>query len=114
MKKNLLLILLTIILINNSFANSTVLEKGQVAPYKGVLLTPERAEKAYKAEKRELVLKDLGLAKDELIEYHKKDAQTQRKKLREAKFDGFISNTGYFILGCILTSISFKIAQEVQ
>jgi len=114
MKNLILLMTLMTILITDSFAQSTVLAEGQPAPYTGILLTKERAEKAAKAEKRELVLKDLGVAKDELIKYHKKDAQTQRDRLREAKFDSFISNTGYFLLGCVLTSISFKIAQEVQ
>jgi hypothetical protein len=99
----------------NSFAqNAVLLEKNQSAPFSGTLVTNKRIDKLIKAEKRELVLRDLGLAKDELIDYHKKDAQTQRKKLREAKFDSFVSNTGYFILGCILTSISFRIAQEAQ
>ena len=111
--KSIVLTILTIISIN-SFAQSTIVKKGEVVPYTGILLTQERAEKAMKAEKRELVLRDLGLAKDELIEYHKKDAQTQRKKLREAKFDSFVSNVGYFLVGCILTSVSFKIAQEVK
>lgn len=114
MKNVCLLITLLLILMTDSFAQATKLNEGEVAPFSGILMTKERAEKAAKAEKRELVLRDLGVIKDELIKYHKKDAQTQRDRLREAKFDSFISNTGYFLLGCVLTSISFKIAQEVQ
>ena len=109
-------ILLAILFTTNlAFAqNAVLLEKDQKAPFSGTLVKNERLDKLIKAEKRELVLRDLGVTKDELIKYHKKDAQTQRKRLREAKFDSFVSNTGYFLLGCVLTSISFKIAQEVQ
>lgn len=114
MKKLIVLLTMLIISINSFAQNAILLEKDQKAPFSGTLVKNERLDKLIKAEKRELVLKDLGLAKDELIEYHKKDAQTQRKKLREAKFDSFISNVGYFLVGCILTSVSFKIAQEVK
>lgn len=112
--KKILVLTISVIISINSYSQSVILEEGQTAPYKGILLTPERAEKAMKAERRELVLRDLGVAKDDLIKYHRKDAETQRKRLREAKFNSFFTNTGYFILGCILTSLSFKIAQEVQ
>lgn len=114
MRKWILSLLIITLTTSQVFAQSTILEKGDTAPYKGLLLTPERAEKAAKAEKRVIVLEDLRIAQNELIEFHKDQVKVTRRKLSEAKWDGFWSNTGYFLLGCVLTSVAFKMNKEVM
>jgi len=107
-------ILILTLLINSAFAqNSTTLNKGEIAPFKGILIVSERVEKLIKAEKSNIVLKDLRITQDELIEYHKYDAKTQRKKLSEAKFDSYRTNIGMFALGVILTGFAFKVNQKI-
>lgn len=113
--RSMILILLSTTLISSSFAQNAVkLEKGQSAPFEGVLLTKERAEKAVKAEKKNIVLSDLRIAQDELIEFHKTDARRQRRKLSQAKFESHIYNAAYFIFGALAASYAFKIQQEVN
>ena len=100
--------------INNSFAqNAVTLNKGDTAPFKGALVAPERLDKLVKAEKSNIVLKDLRITQDEIIEYHKDQSRRYRKRLSEAKFDSFISNTGYFLLGVVLTGFAFKLSGKI-
>ena len=107
-------ILLFILLINSAFAqNSVTLKKGQVAQFDGHLVKKERLEKLVKAEKSNVVLKDLGVAQDELIEYHKHDARVQRRKLSEAKFGAYMTNIGAFVVGVLVTSFAFKVNQKI-
>ena len=113
--KKIIVLLIMLTISTNSFAqNAVLLEKDQKAPFSGTLVKNERLDKLVKAEKKNIVLSDLRIAQDELIDYHKADAKRQRKRLSEAKFEAFWTNAGYFLLGCVLTSVSFKIAQEVQ
>jgi hypothetical protein len=108
------LILILILITNTAFAqNSTTLTKGDTAPFSGVLLTKDRAEKAVKAEKANIVLKDLRISQEELTEYHRQDARIQRRKLSEAKFSGFMSNTLYFVVGVLVTGFAFKVNQKI-
>ena len=109
-----ILMMIMLLLSNTVFAqNSTVLYEGDTAPYDGLLLTHERAEKAVKAEKANIVLKDLRISHMELISYHKSDAKLSRKRLSEAKFDSFLANMGYFVLGVVLTGFAFKVNQKI-
>lgn len=112
--RKLILMISTIILMSNSFAQSTIVKKGDPVPYDGILLTKERAEKAMKAEKANIVLRDLRITHESIIKYHKEDAARQRKKLSEAKFESHIKSTAYFILGVVLASYAFKIQQEIN
>ena len=98
----------------NSFAqNAAKLNKGDIVPFDGILLTSERAEKAMKAEKKVLVLSDLRIAQEELTEYHRADARVQRRKLSNAKFESYLHNLGMFALGVILTGFAFKVNQKI-
>ena len=108
------LILIMLLLSNTVFAqSSTILNRGDIAPYKGILLTHERAEKATKAEKANIVLKDLRIAHMELIRYHKDDAKLSRKRLSEAEFDSNLKSIGMFVLGVVLTGFAFKVNQKI-
>jgi len=108
------IILILILLSNSAFAqNATTLNKGDTAPFSGILLTKERAEEAMKAEKSNIVLKDLRIAQEELTEYYRQDARIQRRKLSEAQFSGFMSNTLYFVVGVLVTGFAFKVNQKI-
>ena len=112
--KKILLTITLIISINNSYCvNAISLNKGETAPFSGALVKPERLDSLVKAEKKNIVLKDLGLVKDELIEYHKDSAKKYRKKLAEEKFNSFWTNTGYFLLGIILGSVAVKTSEKI-
>ena len=115
MKRTLLMITLIIsITINSVFAQNAVkLDKGEKAPFSGALVVEETLDELVKAKKSNIVLKDLRITQDEIIEYHKDQARTYRKKLSQAKWDGFWSNTGYFILGVVLTGFAFKVNQKI-
>lgn len=108
-------LIVLILLINSAFAQNAVsLNKDQKAPFEGVLLTKERAEKAVKAEKRQIVLEDLRISQEELIKYHRKDAALQRRKLSQAKFESHVYNIAYFLLGVVITGYAFKIQEDIR
>lgn len=111
--KNLIIIL--VILLNNlTFAqNSVIIKEGDTAPFSGILLTEERAEEAVKAEKKVVTLEQLAEAQKELTQFHMDDASEARKRLSRAKWNGFLVNTGYFLLGAILASVAFRVNKEV-
>lgn len=106
--------ILMIILTTSSFAQSTIVKQGDPAPYDGVLLTPERAEKAVKAEKKVIVLSDLRLTQDQLIDHYKDVADQERKQRLKNEFDNGLKNMGYFILGTLLTAFAFKTVETVR
>lgn len=115
MMRRWILTILTITLISSQvFAQSTILDKDDPAPYRGILLTPERAEEAAKAEKKVIVLSDLRIAQEELTEYHKDQAKVARRKLTEAKYDSYKNVLISFFVGVIATSVAMKINQEIN
>ena len=97
----------------STFAQSIKLNKDQPAPFTGVLLKKEFAERLVKAEKQTLLLKDLRVAQEDLTEYHRQDAKDTRKKLSEAKFDSYLNTIGAFVVGALVTSLVFKVNQKV-
>lgn len=106
--------IMLITLISNSFAqNAIVLDKGQTAPFKGALIKPERLDTLVKAERKSIVLEDLRITQDELIDYHKDTARKYRTRLAEEKFNSFWTNTGFFVLGVVLTGFAFKAADKI-
>ena len=115
MRRILYVILLSILTINFSFAQTTTyLKMDEKAPFSGILMSKNRAEKALKAEKKIVVLEDLKLTQDSIIEYHKDDAKTQRRKLSQAKFKSNLYNIGYFFLGVILSSYAFRVSEDIR
>lgn len=111
----IIILTITLIISINSFAQNAVkLNKGEVAPFTGALVKPDRLDKLVKAEKAEAVLRDLRVTHESIIKFHRKDAQRQREKLSEANFKNSIYNTGYFLLGVILASYAFKLQGEIN
>jgi len=111
--KTLILTMLLLVSTNSHAQNAVKLDKGQPSPFTGVLVTESKIIELDKAQRSNVVLKDLAIAKDDLIEYHKKDARTQRGRLSQAKFNSWTSNVGYFVLGVVLTGFTFKISQKI-
>lgn len=112
MKKCLMMMLLITLISNTCFAQATKLNKGEAAPFTGILMTKERAEQAAKAEKKVITLEDLRITQEALIEYHREDAMKQRQEVSKAEFRGNMKAIGYFILGTLITSFAFKVAQK--
>lgn len=112
MKRSLVMLILSTFLIN-SFAQTVKLEKGEVAPNDGFLITQEVAEEAAKNKLRVIKLEDLKLAQEDLLNFHKADAKTQRKKLSEAKFDSYMNVLGAFVLGVLVTGFAAKMNQKI-
>ena len=110
----ILAIFLTLLFCTSTFAQSTILQKGQIAPYTGILLTEERAEKAVKAEKSNIVLRDLGMAQEELTEYHRDAARVARTELTKSQVKGYIHVIGAFILGVVVTGFAAKMNNKIQ
>lgn len=107
-------LLMLLLITNLTFAqNSAIVKKGDTVPFSGILLTEERAEEAVKAEKKVVTLEQLAEAQKALTEFHKEEAVVARKRLSEAKWDGFLSNTMYFALGVIITGFAFKVNQKI-
>lgn len=115
MKNLIILLTLLITLISKSFAqNAASIKQGEVAPFTGVLLTEERADKAMKAEKKVIKLEDLRIAQEELINYHEEQSKTYRRKLVEAKFESFGYVVGAFVIGVLVTGFAAKMNQEIN
>ncbi len=109
--KYLLILILTI---NTTFAQEAVhVSVGTEAPFSGILLTEERAAKAMKAEKANIVLSDLRIAEKELTEYHRDDARRSRTELSKSQIKGNLKLIGGFLLGVIVTGFAFKVNQKI-
>lgn len=110
--KKIVLMMFLITSISNSFAGT--LQKGEAAPFTGILLTKERAEIAMKAERSNIVLKDLQIAQEELTEYHRDTARVARTELSKAQVKGYIHVIGAFILGVVVTGFAAKMNNKIQ
>lgn len=106
--------ILAILLINNAFAQNAVkLNKGDITPFTGVLVKESKLIELDKAQRQNIVLKDLRFTQDELITYHKDKAIEARTELNKAQFKGYIGIIGAFVIGAIITSFTFKINEKV-
>ena len=108
------LIMLILIMTGSCFAqNAASLSKGQSAPFDGILLTKERADKAMKAEKKVPILQETISLQEDLSKFYKEDRDKYRNQLTKERFGSNIKNIGYFVLGAVITSLTFKLNQKV-
>jgi hypothetical protein len=99
---------------NSLFAQKAVkLDKGSEAPFSGILVTSEKLVELDQDSRKYLLLKDLSLTQEELIKYHRSSAKDYRERLSDAKFDSFLGNVGFFLLGTILAGVAFKISGKI-
>ena len=104
-----------ILTFNICFAqNAVIINKNDLAPYSGVLVKEEKFNSLVKSDKKVLLLEDLAATKDDIIIYHKKDANLQRTKLSEAKFDSNIKSIGMFVLGVVLSGFAFTVTEKIK
>lgn len=108
------ILIIIVLLTNSAFAQNAVkLNAGETAEFSGILVNEDKMKELIKSDKLVPLLETkLDLQKD-LVTFHHEDAMLQRKKLSEAKFGAFWTNTGYFILGAVLTAVTFKINDKI-
>lgn len=115
MKTMIRTILLITLMSNVAFSKeATYLNKGDAAPFDGILLTEQRAEKAMKAEKKVLALEDLRITQDELISHYKEVAKQERKQRIKQEFSNSLKNIGYFLVGTLITAFAFKTVEVTK
>jgi len=106
----------------NVFAQNTVLlNKGESAPFDGVLSDSDQM-KIYRQSNEEkkllqdkvLTLKDLNATIQERSDVYKAEGDYYRSQLRTQEFRGFWANVGYFALGVLATSLAIKASENVR
>jgi hypothetical protein len=109
------LLLILIFLVNTAFAqDAIIIQEGEVAEFTGILMSRERATEALRAEKSNLVLKDLQVAQEELTEYHRQAARDARTELSKSQVKGYMHVIGAFILGVVVTGFAAKMNNKIQ
>lgn len=115
-----LTICIVIIFSFSSFAGQlTKLQKGDKAPYDGILADSKQMKNFRKIEEerkllelKNIKLSELGKIKDNKIDLYQKDLSNTHKEFAKYKTKTFFTNTGYFVLGVILTGFAAKAAIE--
>ena len=98
-----------------------VVNKGQKAPYDGLLADKRQMEKFREInekkkllEKQNIELKDLTLTKDQRIKFHQENADFYKEELRKQESRTFWAKVGYFTLGVVVTGLAAKTAIEAS
>lgn len=88
----------------------TPLNKGQAAPFEGLLVPTSTMNKITKdldtkdlLETKVLKLEDLASAHSERAEFYKKEYLESQKELRSQESTAFYKGTAFFIFGAVLT-----------
>jgi hypothetical protein len=105
-------LLLLLLLTQTSLADTTLLNKGDQAPFKGYLITEEAATKAYhlglelESKKRIVTLMETenNLLNQRLTLY-KDQSKELADQLVSANSTSMWVKTGYFVLGAVLTGL---------
>lgn len=117
--KYLLIFLLSI---QMSFAQQMViLDKGQEAPFKGVL-NDAKQMKVFRQANEEKKLLDkkvqslelLKVKQEEIIKIHSEEAKHARTQYRREQVSNVWGRVVWFSLGILVTGVAFKIANEVD
>ena len=107
-------ILILLLLFNSVYAiDITPIEKGQVAPYKGFLVSPEQMKEFRQInedkkllEQENLKLQDLQVINEQRIGLYKKAWEETNSELTKERFSGNFKGIGGFILGVALSGIA--------
>ena len=110
--KIVMLMILLMISIKSSYAQATKLDKGNPAPFKGVLITEDKLVEYDKAERLNIALKDLNNLHDLRHDQYKKDLREAKSELNKAVFKGYVGTIGGFVLGVLITGVAAKAAIE--
>jgi hypothetical protein len=112
-------ILLFLISFNVFAQQQVILDKGQTAPFDGILSDSDQMKK-YRTineekkllDKEVIKLRDLNLTKDERMKLYKEEAADWKQQYRKEQVKGFWSKVGYFTLGVLVTGVAAKAAIE--
>jgi lipopolysaccharide export LptBFGC system permease protein LptF len=103
----------------NSYAEMTILKKGDTAPFEGVLVDAPQMkefrqinEDKKNLELQNLKLKDLALINEERVELYRVQSELLNKELSKAETRSFWKSIGYFALGVVVTGMAAKVAIE--
>lgn len=107
----MLIISMTWILpINTSYAqNAIILDKGDIAPFRGALLKEEVLSDLVKAKKKEPLLKDLVANQELRANSLENDNKRLTKELRNTKIGNAVDNIYYLVIGIVVTSIIYEV-----
>jgi len=104
---------------HNTYAEMTALNKGQVAPYEGILVDAEQMKEFRKInedkkslELENLKLKDLSIINDQRIDLYKTEVKRVTEDLSRSEKKAFWQSAGTFVLGVIVTGFAAKVAIE--
>jgi hypothetical protein len=108
-----------IISITSNAQDIVPLNKGEVAPFTGALVPPDRLNDMRKTDeelritKKQIVqYKDLQIVNAQRMEYYKGTVKDYQEELSEERTKSTIKSAGYFLLGALLTGLATKIAIE--
>lgn len=105
-------LLVALLIVKLAHADMTILKKGDVAPYDGILSDAAQMkefrqinEDKKNLELQNLKLKDLSAIQDERVEVY-------RSELKASESRSFWKSVGYFTLGVLVTGFAAKVAIE--
>jgi len=104
--------LIALLIVRLAHADMTILKKGDVAPYDGILSDAAQMkefrqinEDKKNLELQNLKLKDLSAIQDDRVELYKSE-------LKSSESRSFWKSVGYFTLGVLVTGFAAKVAIE--
>ena len=117
----MLLLMITLVTLTANSQDIVALEKGEVAPFSGALVPPEKLNEMRKVDE-ELVItrkqitsfKELNAVNEEKIDFYRVTASDYRDELRSERTKNVFKNAGYFLLGALLTGVATKVAIEAS
>jgi hypothetical protein len=113
--------MITLVTLTANSQDIVALEKGEVAPFSGALVPPEKLNEMRKVDE-ELVItrkqitsfKELNAVNEEKIDFYRVTASDYRDELRSERTKNVFKNAGYFLLGALLTGVATKVAIEAS
>lgn len=113
-------ILLILCLLSSSLnAEMVKLDKGQSAPFDGILSDAAQMkefrqlnEDKKNLEAQNIKLKDLALINEERVGLYRVQSELLNKELSKAETRSFWKSIGYFALGVVVTGMAAKVAIE--
>jgi len=107
-------VLLLTLMINSAFCQNIVeLSKGDLAPFSGALVNPSQMkefrlinEQKKSLETQKITLEDLNEVNQNRINFYKEETENYRNLVKKERSKRAWSNTGFFVLGVLATSLA--------
>ncbi len=110
-----LIFIISLIISNYSFADVSLLEKGQQAPYKGYLFSPDLELEVRVKVNKNLFLESLVIKQQQEIDILNNRVQVKdeliinvEKQLKQSERNSSFEKIVYFMLGIVITSSIYK------